>query len=291
MVVLAVTFAGFTSLEFKTTNEDLPPPTLEFHAETAKSKNIDDVINKLAPEGWIPAFIIEDELRKRILFQRSINPDHHVKTLEYQAKTIGGMMKDMQDLVNTEAADGWYPVFVVREIIKQRIIFARDTARPNAATEYMKLIVNQSRHIDDAFNHHGSMGWEPKFVIKFAERYHVLFRRFKELENKPRKYRAIKTFGQTLIDNTYDDLAESGWRPIMTFQDGDDYRMLFATHENAHRLEYTDHLVFRTKHIDDTFRRRNQNGWRPIFIFEFEDDKAVFSEKQQYRLLFARAKQ
>ncbi len=285
---LILVLGGFT---FNNSNEPASlPATHEFRAEKTKAKDIDDTINKLAPEGWMPAFILDDELRKRVLFRRSLNPDRVVTTLEYSARTVDGMMKQMQDVVNEEAAEGWMPVFIVRDVFKHRIIFTRDTARPNAEAEYMKLIVDESRHLDDAFNHHGAMGWEAKFVIEYGERYHVLFRRKKGVEQQPKRYRAIKTFGTSLIDNTYEDMAASGWQPIMTFQDKDDYRMLFVEHPNAHRLEYFAERVTKIKHVDDSFNRRNQNGWYPIFVFQFEADKTLFTEEEQFRLLFTRVK-
>ena len=145
------------------------PPSLEFHAEKVKAKDIDDVINKLAPEGWMPLFILDDELRKRIIFRRPLDPARHVKSLEYQALTVDGMMKEMEDVVNTQAAEGWMPVFIIRDTFKHRIIFTRDTATKNAEAVYMKLIADESRHLDDAFNHHGTRGWEPKFVIEYGE--------------------------------------------------------------------------------------------------------------------------
>lgn len=286
VIVPLVMFAGIS-----TPFPEVLPPTQEFHAETAKPKDVDDVINKLAPEGWMPVFIVEDQFRRRILFRRSIDPARHVTSLEYQAKTVDGPMKELQDMANTEAAEGWMPLFIIRDTFKHRIIFVRDTARPNAQAEYFKQVIEQSRHLDDAFNQHGSRGWEAKFVIEFGEQYHVLFRRRTDIEVSPKKYRAIKTRGSSLIDNSYDKLATEGWQPIMTFEDGDQYRMLFVQHEKAHLLEYFADLVAKPKHIDDAFRRRNQNGWHPIFVFKFADDKTLFSETEQYRLLFARGRQ
>ena len=270
--------------------ENQPARTHEFRAEKTKAKNIDDTINKLAPEGWMPAFILDDELRKRVIFRRSLNPDRVVTTLEYSARTVDGMMKQLQDVVNEEAEQGWMPLFIFDDMFKQRIIFTRDKVNPNAEAEYMKLIVDESRHLDDAFNHHGSNGWEPKFIIEYGERYHVLFRRKKNVEHQPKRYRAIKTFGTSLIDNTYDDMAAEGWQPIMTFQDKDDYRMLFVEHPNANRLEYFAERVTKIKHIDDSFARRNANNWYPIFVFQFEADKTLFTEEEQFRLLFTRVK-
>lgn len=267
------------------------PPTQEFHAETAKPRDVDDVINKLAPEGWMPAFIMEDEFRRRIIFRRSLDPARYITGLEYQAKTVSGAMKELAGVVNEEAKDGWMPLFIIRDTFKHRIIFVRDTTRPNVAAEYMKLIVDESRHLDDAFNHHGTMGWQARFVIEYGERFHVLFRRRTDVEPQPQKYRAVKTFGSTLIDNTYDEMATSGWQPLITFEDGNDIRMLFVQHEKAHLLEYFADLVTQPKHIDDAIRRRNQNSWHPIFVFKFSDDKTLFSETERYRILFARARQ
>ncbi len=266
------------------------PPTLEFHAEKVKAKDIDDVINKMAPEGWMPAFILDDELRKRVIFRRALDPARQVKTLEYQAMTVDGMMKELEDVVNAQTTDGWLPVFIIRDTFKQRIIFARDKAKPTAETEYMKLIVDESRHLDDAFNHHGTTGWEPKFVIEYGERYHVLFRRKKGVEHQPKRYRALKTLATSLIDNTYDELAEEGWQPLITFQDGDRYRMLFVEHPNAHRLQYFADRVTKIKHLDDSFSRWNDQGWHPIFVFQFSSDTTLLTEKEQFRLLFARVR-
>ncbi len=267
------------------------PPSLEFRAEKVKSKDIDDVLNKLAPEGWMPAFIIEDELRKRVLFRRSLDPARRALTLEYQAKTVDGMMKQMQEVVNAEAEAGWMPVFIIRDTFKHRIIFTRDKNRTSANAEYMKLIVDESRHLDDTFNHHGRVGWEPKFVIEYGERYHVLFRRKTGVEHQPKKYRALKTLATSLIDNTFNELAVEGWQPLITFQDKKEYRMLFVSHPQAHRLEYFADRVTLIKHLDDSFTKWNQNSWHPIFLWHFSADTTLFTGEEQYRILFARARE
>ncbi|MFK7848618.1 MAG: hypothetical protein AB8G77_25245 [Rhodothermales bacterium] len=266
------------------------PRSLEFHAEKVKAKHIDDVINKMAPDGWMPAFILDDELRKRVIFRRPLDPARQVKTLEYQAMTVGGMMKELEEVVNTQATDGWLPVFITRDTFKHRIIFARDKTKPTAETEYMKLIVDESRHLDDAFNHHGTTGWEPKFVIEYGERFHVLFRRKKGIEHQPKRYRALKTLATSLIDNTYDELAAEGWQPLLTFQDGERYRMLFVEHPNATRLQYFADRVTKIKHLDDSFSRWNEQGWHPIFVFQFSADTTLLTEEEQFRLLFARVR-
>ncbi len=266
------------------------PPTQEFLAQKVKTRDIDDVMNKLSPEGWMPVFVLDDELRKRVIFRRPLDPARYVKSLEYQAKTVDGPMKEMQEVVNAEAAEGWMPVFVIRDTFKQRIIFTRDTNRQNAEAEYMKLIVDESRHLDDAFNHHGTMGWEPKFVTEYGERFHVLFRRKKGIEHQPKRYRALKTLATSLIDDTFDKLANEGWQPLITFQDGKEYRMLFVEHENAHRLQYFADRVTKIKHLDDSFSRWHDKGWHPIFVFQFAADTTLFTEEEQFRLLFARVK-
>ncbi len=266
------------------------PPTQEFHAEKVKSKDIDDLLNKRATEGWMPAFIIDDELRKRVLFRRSLDPARQVKTLEYQAKTVDGMMKEMEDVVNAEAEAGWMPIFIIRDTFKHRIIFTRDKNRQNADAEYMKLIVDESRHLDDTFNHHGRVGWEPKFVIEYGERYHVLFRRKTGVEHQPKKYRALKTLATSLIDNTFNELAVEGWQPLITFQDKKEYRMLFVEHPKAARLEYFADRVTLIKHLDDSFGRWNQESWHPIFVWHFSADTTLFTGEEQYRVLFARAR-
>lgn len=272
------------------TDNENAQPTLEFHAEKTKSKDIHKLLNKFAPEGWMPAFILDDQLRKRVIFRRSIDPSRRALTLEYHARTVGGMMKELQDVVNEEAAEGWMPIFIIRDTFRHRIIFTRNKSGQNADAEYMKLVVDNPRHLDEAFNHHGSMGWEPKFVVEYGERYHALLQRKKDAEVVARKYTATKTFGTSLIDNEFNEMGASGWQPIYTFVDRGDYRMVFGEHPNAHRVEYFSERVTHLKHLDDAFRRRNQNGWFPVFVYQFSEDTTLFTGEEQFRLLYARAK-
>lgn len=89
--------------------------TMRFMAKTTRNiKRIDDLYNEHGEDGWEPIFLFLDENDSfRTLFQQSL--DEELIPLEFQARRIDEMSQ-IDDKFNQYAADGWYPMFVIRDI-------------------------------------------------------------------------------------------------------------------------------------------------------------------------------
>ena len=94
---------------------DYTERTVEFMAKTTFNiKNIDDLYNEHGQDGWEPMFLFQDETDAfRTLFERSlVDPAY---PLEFQARRIEEM-SEIDDKFNQYASDGWYPLFVIRDV-------------------------------------------------------------------------------------------------------------------------------------------------------------------------------
>ncbi len=81
---------------------------------TSNIKQIDDLYNEHGEDGWEPMFLFQDENDAfRSLFQKPLTGESH--PLEYQARRIEEMSQ-IDDKFNQYGADGWYPMFVIRDI-------------------------------------------------------------------------------------------------------------------------------------------------------------------------------
>lgn len=89
--------------------------TVKFMAKTARNiKNIDDLYNEHGKEGWEPIFLFKDESSVyRSLFKQSVL-EAPVRR-EYQARRIEEI-SEIDDKFTQYGADGWYPVFVIKDV-------------------------------------------------------------------------------------------------------------------------------------------------------------------------------
>lgn len=89
--------------------------TTQFMAKTTRNiKQIDDLYNEHGVEGWEPMFLFKDETEAyRSLFQMGM--DAEVRPLEFQAIRID-QISEIEDKFIQHGADGWYPLFVIKDI-------------------------------------------------------------------------------------------------------------------------------------------------------------------------------
>ncbi len=88
---------------------------MQFMAKvTSNIKQIDDLYNEHGEDGWEPMFLFQDENDAfRSLFQKPLGEES--PSFEYQARRIEEM-NQIDDKFNQYGADGWYPMFVIRDI-------------------------------------------------------------------------------------------------------------------------------------------------------------------------------
>lgn len=260
----------------------------EFLAKTVKTNNkIDDEFNKLSSEGWEPIYVLEDEERMRLIFTRSQDASLHNTGIKYRAETVG-KKREIDDKMNELAADNWAPLFVIEDLIRYRIIFGRDSNATEQPKEYLAEIVEESRYLDDKFNQLGVDGWQPLFALNDAERFRIIFGRTKSDQSIPKKYRAVKVLYPREIDDKFNELALEGWKPVLGFPDGIEYRLIFVEDTGSTLTEYMADKVTYSRHIEDMFVQHSLDGWFPRFVFRFSEDTTLLSEEPQYRLLFSR---
>lgn len=92
--------------------------TMEFISRTSRNiRQIDDLYDDEGEEGWEPMFLFkEDSGVYRTLFERPIDEEDWVP-LEFQARRIGEI-SEIDDKFNQYAADDWYPIFVIEDILE-----------------------------------------------------------------------------------------------------------------------------------------------------------------------------
>jgi hypothetical protein len=86
-----------------------------FMAKTTRNiKQIDDLYNEWGEEGWEPMFLFKDDTEAyRTLFLQPI--DEEPIPQEFQAVRIDEISQ-VEDKFAQHSADGWYPMFVIRDI-------------------------------------------------------------------------------------------------------------------------------------------------------------------------------
>ena len=89
--------------------------TMRYMAKVTNNiKRIDDLYNEHGEDGWEPMFLFQDENDAfRSLFKKPLDEDS--PSYEYQARRIDEM-NQIDDKFNQYGADGWYPMFVIRDI-------------------------------------------------------------------------------------------------------------------------------------------------------------------------------
>jgi len=98
-----------------------------------------------------------------MLFAR--DPDHREREWEFMAK-VTRRIKEVDDLFDTHAADGWEPLFVFQDETEAwRSLFKRPVGQSGATHEYQARRIEEIREVEDKFNQYAADGWYPMFVI------------------------------------------------------------------------------------------------------------------------------
>lgn len=137
---------------------------LEYRAVLIEEgRKVDDKFNQLSVDGWYPLFVVESSEEHRMLFAR--DPDHREREWEFMAK-VTRRIKEVDDLFDTHAADGWEPLFVFQDETEAwRSLFKRPVGQSGAMHEYQARRIEEIREVEDKFNQYAADGWYPMFVI------------------------------------------------------------------------------------------------------------------------------
>lgn len=128
-----------------------------------EGRQVDDKFNQVSADGWYPLFVVESAGEHRMLFAR--DPDHSERAWEFMAK-VTRRIKEVDDLFDTHAEDGWEPLFVFQDETEAwRTLFKRPVGVTEATHEFQARRIEEISQIEDKFNQYGADGWYPMFVI------------------------------------------------------------------------------------------------------------------------------
>lgn len=138
--------------------------TLEYRAVIiGEGREVDDTFNQFSADGWYPLFVVENNGEHRMLFAR--NPDQRERAWQFMAKVTRNI-KEVDDLFDTHAAEGWEPIFVFQdETERWRSLFKRPVGVEQGTHEFQARRIEDISQIDDKFNQYAADGWYPMFVI------------------------------------------------------------------------------------------------------------------------------
>jgi len=216
-------FEGDARLIFeRPRDEDVRTYGLEYRAEViGTAKEIDDTFNKMAGEGWIPRFVFRTGALNqnwRLILER--DPQNDVTNLEYRALVID-RGREIDDKFNQLAADGWYPLFLVRGLSDDhRMLFARDKDDTERSMRFMAKTTRNIKNIDDLYNEHGEEGWEPMFLLQDeTDVFRSLFQQHIGEEAIPVEFQARRIEEMNQIDDKFNQYGADGWYPMFVIQD------------------------------------------------------------------------
>lgn len=137
---------------------------LEYRAVLIEEgRDVDDTFNQVSADGWYPLFVVESAGEHRMLFARI--KGQRDREWEFMAKVTGNI-KEVDDLFDTHAAEGWEPIFVFQdETERWRTLFKRPTGQTTGTHEFQARRIEDISQIDDKFNQYAADGWYPMFVI------------------------------------------------------------------------------------------------------------------------------
>lgn len=128
-----------------------------------EGREVDDTFNQVSADGWYPLFVVESSGEHRMLFAR--DPDHKVREWEFMAK-VTRRIKQVDDLFDEHAADGWEPMFVFQDETEAwRSLFKRPVGVTEATHEFQARRIEEISQVEDKFNQYSADGWYPMFVI------------------------------------------------------------------------------------------------------------------------------
>lgn len=137
---------------------------LEYRAVLIEEgRQVDDKFNQVSADGWYPLFVVESAGEHRMLFAR--DPDHTEREWEFMAK-VTRRIKEVDDLFDEHAADGWEPIFVFQDETEAwRSLFKRPVGVTEASHEFQARRIEEISEVEDKFNQYSADGWYPMFVI------------------------------------------------------------------------------------------------------------------------------
>ncbi|MDA0379442.1 MAG: hypothetical protein O2899_08110, partial [Bacteroidetes bacterium] len=136
-------------------NPDVPAVDTEYRALVIdQGREVDDKFNQLGADGWEPMFIVKRNEEHRMLFSRVVGQQE--RKWQFMAKVTPNI-KQVDDLYNEHGADGWEPMFLLKDERDQyRSLFKMPVGVEPVPMRYEARRIEEIREVEDKFNQYAA---------------------------------------------------------------------------------------------------------------------------------------